>query len=182
MILAVGGRSYPGCGTTGDGYAIARRFGHTIVETRPALVPIRVEADWVAIAERTEPSRRRRVGPSASGRTACRQRREAILFAHFGLSGPAILDVSRAVARHDGPSRSYSGWTSSPRSRARISTRKLQAACRQGAVAVRRSCRPICPTVWPSACVAGGRHSRRPDGPGPVARRARSAWSTRSRP
>ena len=48
MIVAVGGQSYPGCGTTGDGYAIARRFGHTIVETRPALVPLRVEADWVA--------------------------------------------------------------------------------------------------------------------------------------
>ena len=46
--MAVGGQSYPGCGTTGDGYAIARRFGHTIVEPRPALVPIRVEADWVA--------------------------------------------------------------------------------------------------------------------------------------
>ena len=48
VIVAVGGRSYPGCGTTGDGYAIARRFGHTIVEPRPALVPLRVDADWVA--------------------------------------------------------------------------------------------------------------------------------------
>ncbi len=42
VIVAVGGQSYPGCGTTGDGYALARRFGHTIVEPRPALVPIRV--------------------------------------------------------------------------------------------------------------------------------------------
>ncbi len=45
--MAVGGQSYPGCGTTGDGYAIARRFGHTIVEPRPALVPLRVDAEWV---------------------------------------------------------------------------------------------------------------------------------------
>ena len=47
VVVAVGGQSYPGCGTTGDGYAIARRFGHTIVEPRPALVPLRVAADWV---------------------------------------------------------------------------------------------------------------------------------------
>ena len=47
VIVAVGGASYPGCGTTGDGYAIARRFGHTIVDPRPALVPLRVGADWV---------------------------------------------------------------------------------------------------------------------------------------
>jgi hypothetical protein len=47
VIVAVGGSSYPGCGTVGDGYAIARRFGHTIIEPRPALVPLRVGADWV---------------------------------------------------------------------------------------------------------------------------------------
>ncbi|MEJ7640441.1 MAG: FAD-dependent oxidoreductase, partial [Singulisphaera sp.] len=44
VVVAVGGLSYPGSGTTGDGFAIARRFGHTIVATRPALVPIRVDA------------------------------------------------------------------------------------------------------------------------------------------
>ena len=47
MILAVGGQSYPGCGTTGDGYAIAKSFGHSIVPTRPALVPLRVNEGWV---------------------------------------------------------------------------------------------------------------------------------------
>src|SRR5438067_996523 len=40
VILTTGGRSYPGCGTTGDGYRIAQKFGHTVVPTRPALVPI----------------------------------------------------------------------------------------------------------------------------------------------
>ena len=48
VILAVGGTSYPGCGTTGDGYTIAHRFGHTIIEPRPALVPLRVGLEWVA--------------------------------------------------------------------------------------------------------------------------------------
>ncbi|CAN5880851.1 aminoacetone oxidase family FAD-binding enzyme [soil metagenome] len=100
LVVAVGGQSYPGCGTTGDGYAIARRFGHTILEPRPALVPIRVGTDWVVgLKGLTIPDARARiVGPAGS---ALLERREAVLFAHFGLTGPAILDVSRAVARRD---------------------------------------------------------------------------------
>jgi predicted Rossmann fold flavoprotein len=102
VILAVGGRSYPGCGTSGDGYEIARSLGHTTTETRPALVPLRVNADWVATLRGLSlPD----VSASIvdSGGTTLQQRREALLFAHFGLSGPAILDVSRAVARHEAP-------------------------------------------------------------------------------
>ena len=96
VILAVGGCSYPGCGTTGDGYSIARQFGHTIIEPKPALVPLRVEADWV-------PGLRGLSVPDAvvsvvAGTTVLAHRREALLFTHRGLSGPAILDVSRAVA------------------------------------------------------------------------------------
>jgi predicted Rossmann fold flavoprotein len=101
VIVTVGGQSYPGSGTTGDGYAIARRFSHRIIEPKPALVPLRVGADWVgglkgltvpdAIAAVLDPAGRRLL-----------ERRESVLFAHFGLTGPAILDVSRAVARHDG--------------------------------------------------------------------------------
>ncbi len=94
VVVAVGGQSYPGSGTTGDGYAIARHFGHTIVEPRPALVPLKVEAAWVptlkglTIPDLTA-SIRRADGPPLI------ERREAMLFAHFGLTGPAILDVSR---------------------------------------------------------------------------------------
>src|SRR5689334_5893131 len=48
VILTTGGRSYPGCGTTGDGYRLAQKFGHTVVPTRPALVPISSPEGWVA--------------------------------------------------------------------------------------------------------------------------------------
>ena len=102
MILAVGGRSYPGCGTSGDGYAMAAGLAIPIVETRPALVPIRVEADWVTSLRGLSLPDVIASVQSAAGQ-ALQERREAILFAHFGLSGPAILDVSRAVARHEGP-------------------------------------------------------------------------------
>jgi predicted Rossmann fold flavoprotein len=101
VVVAVGGQSYPGCGTTGDGYGIARRFGHRVVEPRPALVPIRVEADWVAgLKGLTVPDAVAAVVDAAGARRL--ERRESLLFAHFGLTGPSILDVSRAVARHDG--------------------------------------------------------------------------------
>jgi len=98
VIVAVGGASYPGCGTTGDGYSIARRFGHAIVEPRPALVPLRVAADWVpGLKGLSLPDVIASVHSAGNGILA--ERREAMLFAHFGLSGPAILDVSRAAAR-----------------------------------------------------------------------------------
>jgi predicted Rossmann fold flavoprotein len=101
VILAVGGRSFPGCGTTGDGYAIAREFGHSIIPTRPALVPLRVEGEWVAgLKGITLPDVVASVREAVSGRVL-QERREAVLFAHFGLTGPAILDVSRAAARHE---------------------------------------------------------------------------------
>jgi predicted Rossmann fold flavoprotein len=99
-IVAVGGASYPGCGTCGDGYGIASRFGHTIVDPRPALVPLRVTAAWIgelkglSVADAL-------VSVKGEHHETLQERREAVLFAHFGLSGPAILDVSRAVARHD---------------------------------------------------------------------------------
>src|SRR5262245_27907786 len=48
VILTTGGQSYPGCGTTGDGYRFTARLGHTIVPPRPALVPVKVSAPWVA--------------------------------------------------------------------------------------------------------------------------------------
>lgn len=121
-ILTTGGLSYPGSGTTGDGYAWAKAFGHTIVPPRPALTPITSDAAWVAalrgvtlpdVAVRIVP----RAGielpaaaiPRAAGRGAKKasnvlaERRGGMLFTHFGLSGPALLDVSRAVTGYSRP-------------------------------------------------------------------------------
>ncbi len=131
VIVAVGGLSYPGCGTSGDGYGIARSFGHSIVETRPALVPIRVDAAWVTdLKGLTVPdvsaSIRAATGP------ALLERREALLFAHFGLTGPAILDVSRAVARHDGPGKLDLALDLAPDARPEDLDAHFQAAARAG--------------------------------------------------
>ena len=102
LILATGGQSYPQCGTTGDGYRFAATLGHTIVPPVTALVPIATEAAWVrAMQGITIPDAAVKV--MESGETCLAVQRGSLLFAHFGLSGPAILDVSRAVSRHPRP-------------------------------------------------------------------------------
>jgi len=135
VIVAVGGQSYPGCGTVGDGYAWARRFGHTIVPPRPALVPLRVAADWVAGLKGIDV---KDVNASIYGPAGpvLLERREALLFAHFGLTGPAILDVSRAVARHDGSEPLDLVLDFAPDDRPEALDLQLQKACRSGRRAV----------------------------------------------
>jgi predicted Rossmann fold flavoprotein len=144
VILTVGGRSYPGCGTTGDGYEIARRLGHAIVEPRPALVPIRVAPDWVAeLRGITLPDVVASIHDA--GGATLQQRREAVLFAHFGLTGPAILDVSRPVARSDDPGRLTLRLDLSPDASRDELDRTLQASSRQG----RRSLLSLLPESIP---------------------------------
>jgi predicted Rossmann fold flavoprotein len=135
VIIAVGGQSYPGCGTCGDGYTIARKFGHSIVEPRPALVPIRVEPAWVpTLKGLTVPDVIASI--RSNGGPALLERREALLFAHFGLTGPAILDVSRAVARHDGSEKLDLAVDFAPNAKADDLDQFFQAAGRSGRRAV----------------------------------------------
>ncbi len=101
VILTTGGRSYPGCGTTGDGYGITQRLGHTLVPARPALVPVTVSVPWVADL-RGVTLEDVVVRVLEDDRTLA-TRRGSLLFAHFGLSGPVILDVSRTVSGHPRP-------------------------------------------------------------------------------
>ncbi|MBI2803722.1 MAG: NAD(P)/FAD-dependent oxidoreductase [Planctomycetes bacterium] len=101
IILTTGGQSYPGSGTTGDGYRFAQQLGHRIVPPRPALVPLTTSLPWVAeLRGITLPDVAVRI---LDGERALIQRRGSLLFAHFGLSGPVILDVSRVVSEHFQP-------------------------------------------------------------------------------
>jgi predicted Rossmann fold flavoprotein len=101
VVLTTGGQSYPGSGTTGDGYAFAAQFGHTLIPPRPALVPIAVAASWVYdLRGVTLPDVFVRI--ISQGKTLT-SRRGSMLFAHFGLSGPVILDISRVVSGHPQP-------------------------------------------------------------------------------
>jgi predicted Rossmann fold flavoprotein len=101
VILTTGGQSYPGSGTRGDGYVWAAKFGHTIVTPRPALVPLTVQADWVGQLRGVTLADVGLKVLEAGKQLAAR--RGGFLFAHFGLSGPAPLDISKAVSRHPNP-------------------------------------------------------------------------------
>lgn len=92
VIVATGGKSYPGTGSTGDGCLMAERAGHSITECVPALVPMEIAEDWCAKLQ----------GLSLKNVTLtmeCGQKKvyEAfgeMLFTHFGISGPLVLSAS----------------------------------------------------------------------------------------
>lgn len=89
LVVATGGKSIPKMGATGWGYDLAQQFGLKITETRPALVPLTLEPTML---ERLQPL----AGVSVDAVAACGKARfkEAMLFTHRGLSGPAILQIS----------------------------------------------------------------------------------------
>lgn len=102
LVIATGGLSYPHTGSTGAGFDWACSFGHKIIETVPALVPIKVKEKWV---EQLRGVSLKDVELSA----VCKkkkivQERGQILFTHFGLSGPIVLNVSKnlVIARRTG--------------------------------------------------------------------------------
>lgn len=102
VILTTGGRSYPGCGTTGDGYAWAKQLGHTLISTVPALTPVVSHTDWIRDLSgiTLESSSITTKVPASGKKKALRIESGPVLFTHFGLSGPTVMNLSREVARH----------------------------------------------------------------------------------
>ena len=96
VILAVGGASYPGTGSSGDGYGIARQLGHTVTHILPALVPLETEEDWPKEAQGLS-LRNVRAALFSDGKKLKEEFGE-MLFTHFGVSGPIILSLSRTAA------------------------------------------------------------------------------------
>jgi len=102
VIVTTGGKSYPGSGTCGDGYPWLASLGHTITELRPALTPITTLADWTpALKGIALPVKLEVIDPNVKKPLSIRN--EAMLFTHFGISGPAALDVSGAISGHSEP-------------------------------------------------------------------------------
>jgi predicted Rossmann fold flavoprotein len=89
LVIATGGKSIPRMGATGLGYRLAEQFGLAVTETRPALVPLTFEPRML---ERLAPLSG--ISTDAIVTANGRSFREALLFTHRGLSGPAILQVS----------------------------------------------------------------------------------------
>jgi len=96
VVLATGGLSLPKTGSDGQGLRIAQALGHTVVPTTPALVPLVLAGGFhrplSGIAHEAELTVRVR------GR-APQRRRGSLLWTHFGVSGPVVLDASRTWLR-----------------------------------------------------------------------------------
>ncbi len=93
VILATGGVSYPATGSTGDGYAMAQRLGHTVTPREGSLVPLEEEGEDCA---KMQGLSLRNVAVkllSAKGKVLYKDFGE-LLFTHFGLSGPTVLSAS----------------------------------------------------------------------------------------
>jgi predicted Rossmann fold flavoprotein len=88
LVIATGGPSIPKMGATGFAYDLARQFGLKIVEPRPALVPFTLGGDEVLFRELSG------VATEVTASAGKVLFREAALFTHRGLSGPAVLQVS----------------------------------------------------------------------------------------
>jgi len=121
VVLATGGSSYPQTGSAGDGYRLAEKLGHSLIPLRPALVPLVVKesraADLQGIslpdvrltsfacsaadidtASTPRADRGRGSGAGKPRPPVVESRRGSIIFTHYGLSGPAVLLMSLAVA------------------------------------------------------------------------------------
>jgi hypothetical protein len=99
VVVAVGGASYPNCGTTGDGWEWLRELGHTVVPTLPALAPIYLR-DFDAWNERAGIALREVCLRARAGGREISRFSGDLLLTHQGISGPAALGVSREVAEN----------------------------------------------------------------------------------
>ena len=97
IIIATGGRSYPGTGSTGDGSLLAVKLGHHVVKELPALVPLETEDEWVKELQGLA-LKNVRATLLSDGKKISDMFGE-MLFTHFGVSGPIILSLSRQAAQ-----------------------------------------------------------------------------------
>lgn len=103
VILATGGKSYPGTGSTGDGYEIAKKLGHTITKIVPSLVPLEAKENSLEVCKKLQGLSLKNVNVKFMDTEKNKVIYEdfgEMLFTHFGLSGPTILSGSAHLLRY----------------------------------------------------------------------------------
>lgn len=95
VIIATGGLSYPETGSTGDGYRLAKEMGHSIVPTKPAICPIRTKESWCKSLQGLT-LKNVELSLWQGGRELTKRFGE-MLFTHFGVSGPIVMDMATEV-------------------------------------------------------------------------------------
>ncbi|MDD5773743.1 MAG: NAD(P)/FAD-dependent oxidoreductase [bacterium] len=98
IIITTGGASYPGTGSSGDGYSLAKSAGHTIINIRPSLIPLEIagniaqDLQGISLSNVT-------VKVLVNGKNITSRSGEMV-FTHYGVSGPLILLISKIVVEH----------------------------------------------------------------------------------
>ena len=97
LVIATGGASYPATGSEGDGYKMAKAFGHTVTELKPSLVPIELEESWpkdlMGLSLKNVTLR------AYNGKKLIHEEFGEMIFTHFGISGPIVLTMSNHINR-----------------------------------------------------------------------------------
>src|SRR3989338_9046067 len=97
-IVATGGISYPETGSTGDGFAWLKKFGHTIIDNDFALVPIELKDEWAKkLSGLTFNNIRLSVFLNGQKQKNFGKQEGKLLFTHFGVSGPTVLNMSKDI-------------------------------------------------------------------------------------
>lgn len=95
VLIACGGKSYPNTGSTGDGYRLAQRLGHTVTELKPSLVPMvspdKYCADMMGLSLRNVTLK------LYDSEKCIYSELGEMLFTHFGVSGPLVLSASSHI-------------------------------------------------------------------------------------
>ncbi len=95
FIIATGGKSYPKTGSTGDGFVWLKKMGHNIIKPDSALVPLNIKNSWVKNLQGvTLPDIK--ISLYQDGKKI-EAKRGKILFTHFGVSGPTVLNMSKKI-------------------------------------------------------------------------------------
>lgn len=103
IILATGGMSYQKTGSTGDGYELAKKLGHTITEIKPSLVPLTTNGTSLTICKELQGLSLRNIAIKiidGSKNKVIYEDFGEMLFTHFGVSGPTILSASAHLLRY----------------------------------------------------------------------------------
>lgn len=96
-IICTGGKSYPQTGSTGDGYKWLEELGHKINKLRPALVPLKIKETW---PESSQGLSLKNVELTVFQNNKKQDSRFGeMLFTHFGVSGPIVLDLSGKIGQ-----------------------------------------------------------------------------------
>ena len=101
IILTTGGKSYPVTGSTGDGYKLAQKLGHTITQIKPSLVPLTCSGKSKELCQQMQGLSLRNVAIKVKNEDkVIYEDFGEMLFTHYGLSGPIILSSSAVLIRY----------------------------------------------------------------------------------